>query len=60
MFPLLIPLGAPSAPAVQTIDLSKTKVADADLADLKLFPGLLGLSLSDTAITDVGIDTWPV
>ncbi len=41
-------------PAI-AITLTKTKITDADLADLKVFPNLTVLFLTDTAVTDEGL-----
>src|SRR5690349_11388627 len=40
---------------VEGVDFSKSHVADADLAELKLFPELRWLYLDDTPITDGGL-----
>ena len=55
MYPFLIPAGAPSEPAVESIDLRGTKVNDDDLQNLEPFTGLSALTLSETKITDAGL-----
>ena len=46
---------SPTRPVI-AIDLAETKVADADLEQLKAFPRLETLNLDHTQITDAGLE----